>query len=238
MLRLLGAQGGGRKGQWVPIPLGASLPLRVHPRPVMPTEVPMAAPPMFSAAASPTPQGPDPEQVQRALAQVAVQLQEPVVLPPGAVRLSWTVSAAPRHRDGAAGAEHPPIPPSPWPPRWSAKHPSSRGTACCIGGAGGAGRRRGRRRGSGGPCSPTCAGARTMRSRSDPTSITSTALTAPCESCALLRRVSVWLGDGVGPQGPPEGDSPCGSPQCPTASRQRGRQWHQRPHLMAATTPS
>ncbi|KAM6191116.1 roundabout homolog 3 [Sarcoramphus papa] len=39
----------------------------------------------------PTQQGLDPEQVQRELAQVAVHLQEPVVLPPGAVRLSWTV---------------------------------------------------------------------------------------------------------------------------------------------------
>ncbi|XP_059685521.1 roundabout homolog 3 [Gavia stellata] len=39
----------------------------------------------------PTQQGLDPEQVQRELAQVAVYLQEPVVLPPGSVRLSWTV---------------------------------------------------------------------------------------------------------------------------------------------------
>ncbi|XP_074891107.1 roundabout homolog 3 [Buteo buteo] len=39
----------------------------------------------------PTQQGLDPQQVQRELAQVAVHLQEPVVLPPGAVRLSWTV---------------------------------------------------------------------------------------------------------------------------------------------------
>ncbi|KAM9217008.1 roundabout homolog 3 [Leptosomus discolor] len=39
----------------------------------------------------PTQQGLDPEEVQRELAQVAVHLQEPVVLPPGAVRLSWTV---------------------------------------------------------------------------------------------------------------------------------------------------
>ncbi|KAJ7410204.1 Roundabout 3 [Pitangus sulphuratus] len=43
------------------------------------------------ADASPTQQGLDPEQVQRELAQVAVHLQEPVVLPLGAVRLSWTV---------------------------------------------------------------------------------------------------------------------------------------------------
>ncbi|KAK4809408.1 hypothetical protein QYF61_009663 [Mycteria americana] len=43
------------------------------------------------ADASPTQQGLDPEQVQRELAQVAVHLQEPVVVPPGAVRLSWTV---------------------------------------------------------------------------------------------------------------------------------------------------
>ncbi|KAM6400271.1 roundabout homolog 3 [Rhynochetos jubatus] len=39
----------------------------------------------------PTEQGLDPEQVQQELAQVAVHLQEPVVLPLGAVRLSWTV---------------------------------------------------------------------------------------------------------------------------------------------------
>ncbi|XP_019325927.1 PREDICTED: roundabout homolog 3 [Aptenodytes forsteri] len=42
----------------------------------------------------PTQQGLDPEQVQRELAQVAVHLQEPVVLPPGAVRLSWTPPTA------------------------------------------------------------------------------------------------------------------------------------------------
>ncbi|XP_009069769.1 PREDICTED: roundabout homolog 2-like, partial [Acanthisitta chloris] len=42
------------------------------------------------ADTSPTQQGLDPEQVQRELAQVAVHLQEPVVLPLGAVRLSWT----------------------------------------------------------------------------------------------------------------------------------------------------
>jgi len=44
---------------------------------------------------------------------MAVHLQEPVVLPPGAVRLSWTVSAAPCRRYRAPGAEHlPAIPPS------------------------------------------------------------------------------------------------------------------------------
>ncbi|XP_009474718.1 PREDICTED: roundabout homolog 2-like [Nipponia nippon] len=47
--------------------------------------------PVRTQDASPTQQGLDPEQVQRELAQVAVHLQEPVVLPPGAVRLSWTV---------------------------------------------------------------------------------------------------------------------------------------------------
>ncbi|KAM6334352.1 LOW QUALITY PROTEIN: roundabout homolog 3 [Alca torda] len=47
--------------------------------------------PVRTQDASPTQQGLDPEQVQRELAQVAVHLQEPVVLPLGAVRLSWTV---------------------------------------------------------------------------------------------------------------------------------------------------
>ncbi|XP_027753590.1 roundabout homolog 3 [Empidonax traillii] len=47
--------------------------------------------PVCTQDASPTQQGLDPEQVQRELAQVAVHLQEPVVLPLGAVRLSWTV---------------------------------------------------------------------------------------------------------------------------------------------------
>uniref|UniRef100_A0A8B9NRS3 Roundabout guidance receptor 3 n=1 Tax=Accipiter nisus TaxID=211598 RepID=A0A8B9NRS3_9AVES len=47
--------------------------------------------PVRTQDASPTQQGLDPQQVQRELAQVAVHLQEPVVLPPGAVRLSWTV---------------------------------------------------------------------------------------------------------------------------------------------------
>ncbi|XP_037265976.1 LOW QUALITY PROTEIN: roundabout homolog 3 [Falco rusticolus] len=47
--------------------------------------------PVRTQDASPTQPGLDPEQVQRELAQVAVHLQEPVVLPPGAVRLSWTV---------------------------------------------------------------------------------------------------------------------------------------------------
>ncbi|XP_035411626.1 roundabout homolog 3 [Cygnus atratus] len=40
---------------------------------------------------SPTQPGLNPQQVPTELAQVAVHLQEPVVLPPGAVRLSWTV---------------------------------------------------------------------------------------------------------------------------------------------------
>ncbi|NXW38852.1 ROBO2 protein, partial [Phaetusa simplex] len=47
--------------------------------------------PVRTQDASPTQQGLDPEEVQRELAQVAVHLQEPVVLPLGAVRLSWTV---------------------------------------------------------------------------------------------------------------------------------------------------
>ncbi|XP_042656481.1 roundabout homolog 3 [Tyto alba] len=47
--------------------------------------------PVRTQDASPTQQGLDPEQVQRELAQVAVHLQEPVVVPPGAIRLSWTV---------------------------------------------------------------------------------------------------------------------------------------------------
>ncbi|GAB0199876.1 roundabout 3 [Grus japonensis] len=47
--------------------------------------------PVCTQDASPTQQGPDPERVQWELAQVAVHLQEPVVLPPGAVRLAWTV---------------------------------------------------------------------------------------------------------------------------------------------------
>ncbi|XP_026719365.1 roundabout homolog 3 [Athene cunicularia] len=47
--------------------------------------------PVRTQEATPTQPGLDPEQVQRELAQVAVHLQEPVVLPPGAVRLSWTV---------------------------------------------------------------------------------------------------------------------------------------------------
>ncbi|KAM6107605.1 roundabout homolog 3 [Pterocles gutturalis] len=43
------------------------------------------------AATSPTQPGPDLDQVQRELAQVTIHLQEPVVVPLGAVRLSWTV---------------------------------------------------------------------------------------------------------------------------------------------------
>ncbi|XP_068274217.1 roundabout homolog 3 [Nyctibius grandis] len=43
------------------------------------------------ADTSPTQQGLDLEQVQRELAQVTVHLQEPVVLPSGTVRLTWTV---------------------------------------------------------------------------------------------------------------------------------------------------
>ncbi|XP_074707142.1 roundabout homolog 3 [Strix uralensis] len=47
--------------------------------------------PVRTQEATPTQPGLEPEQVQRELAQVAVHLQEPVVLPLGAVRLSWTV---------------------------------------------------------------------------------------------------------------------------------------------------
>ncbi|XP_068028053.1 roundabout homolog 3 [Anomalospiza imberbis] len=43
------------------------------------------------ADTNPTQQGLDPEQVQQELAQVAVHLKEPVVLPLGTVHLSWTV---------------------------------------------------------------------------------------------------------------------------------------------------
>ncbi|KAM6238354.1 roundabout homolog 3 [Porphyrio hochstetteri] len=43
------------------------------------------------ADTSPTQPGPDPELVRQELAQVAVYLQEPVVLPLGTVRLTWTV---------------------------------------------------------------------------------------------------------------------------------------------------
>ncbi|NXY18328.1 ROBO2 protein, partial [Atrichornis clamosus] len=43
------------------------------------------------ADTNPMQQGLDPEQVKQELAQVAVHLQEPVVLPLGTVRLSWTV---------------------------------------------------------------------------------------------------------------------------------------------------
>ncbi|XP_035202153.1 roundabout homolog 3 isoform X2 [Oxyura jamaicensis] len=47
--------------------------------------------PIRTQDASPTQPGLNPQQVPTELAQVAVHLQEPVVLPPGAVRLSWTV---------------------------------------------------------------------------------------------------------------------------------------------------
>ncbi|KAM6043177.1 roundabout homolog 3 isoform 3-T3 [Chlamydotis macqueenii] len=47
--------------------------------------------PVRTQDAAPTQQGLDLERVQRELAQVAVHLQEPVVLPQGTVRLSWTV---------------------------------------------------------------------------------------------------------------------------------------------------
>lgn len=64
------------------------------------------------AAPSPTSPGPDPQEVQRDLARVAVHLQEPVVLPPGTVHLSWTVSAAPRRATTTAtGHPAPSVPP-------------------------------------------------------------------------------------------------------------------------------
>ncbi|XP_031989513.1 roundabout homolog 3 isoform X2 [Corvus moneduloides] len=47
--------------------------------------------PVRTQDTNPTQQGLDPEQVQQELAQVAVHLQEPVVLPLGTVHLSWTV---------------------------------------------------------------------------------------------------------------------------------------------------
>ncbi|XP_028943301.1 roundabout homolog 3-like, partial [Antrostomus carolinensis] len=47
--------------------------------------------PVRTQDTSPTQQDLDPKQIQRELAQVTVHLQEPVVLPLGAVRLSWTV---------------------------------------------------------------------------------------------------------------------------------------------------
>ncbi|KAK2532696.1 hypothetical protein Q9233_005050 [Columba guinea] len=52
------------------------------------------------AAPSPTSVRPDPQEVQRDLARVAVHLQEPVVLPAGAVRLSWTVERPPPFLQG------------------------------------------------------------------------------------------------------------------------------------------
>ncbi|KAM9519817.1 roundabout homolog 3 [Guaruba guarouba] len=72
-------------------PSGASEPVRTQ-------EVPMHPAPLDASFVSDTngdpstPQpGLDPEKVQQDLARVAVHLQEPEVLPPGAVRLSWTV---------------------------------------------------------------------------------------------------------------------------------------------------
>lgn len=197
---------------------------------------------IFPADTNPTQQGLDPEQVQQELAQVAVHLQEPVVLPLGTVHLSWTVSAEPRYWYRPPSAEHPPMPPFPRVLRWSAKHPSFRATGCCTGGAAGAGRRRGRcgRQGSGEPCSPSCAGARTTRSRSDPIFITSMVPTALCVLCAPLKRVSVGM-EGI--VWVPRDNleviphvSSTGSPQRPAASCQRGWEWYQCPHLMAATT--
>ncbi|XP_065507964.1 roundabout homolog 3 [Caloenas nicobarica] len=52
------------------------------------------------AAPSPTSPGLDPQEMQRDLARVAVHLQEPVVLPPGTVRLSWTVERPPPFLQG------------------------------------------------------------------------------------------------------------------------------------------
>ncbi|KAM9369930.1 roundabout homolog 3 [Phaethornis superciliosus] len=51
----------------------------------------LSEPVRTQAATSPTQAGLDLEWVQRELAQVTVHLQDPVVLPPGTVRLSWTV---------------------------------------------------------------------------------------------------------------------------------------------------
>ncbi|KAK2517807.1 roundabout-like protein 2 [Columba livia] len=56
--------------------------------------------PVRTQAPSPTSLGPDPQEVQRDLARVAVHLQEPVVLPAGAVRLSWTVERPPPFLQG------------------------------------------------------------------------------------------------------------------------------------------
>lgn len=126
---------------------------------------------------------------------MAVHLKEPVVLPLGTVHLSWTVSAEPPYCYRAPSVDHPPIPPFPRVLRWSTRHPSFRATGCCTGSAAGAGRRHGRcgHRGSGGPCSPSCAGARTTRSRSDPIFINSTVPTALCELCAPLKQVSAGV---------------------------------------------
>lgn len=47
----------------------------------------------LSSDVSPTGQGVDHRQVQRELGEVAVQLQDPVMLTAASVRVSWTVSA-------------------------------------------------------------------------------------------------------------------------------------------------
>lgn len=197
---------------------------------------------VFPADTNPMQQGLDPEQVQQELAQVAVHLKEPVVLPLGTVHLSWTVSAEPPYCCRAPSVDHPPIPPFPRVLRWSTRPPSFRATGCCTGSVAGAGRRHGwcGHQGRGGPCSPSCAGARTTRSRSDPISITSMVLTALCELCAPLRQVSagmegiMWVpGDKL--EVTAHVSSP-GSPQCPTTSCQCGWEWYQCPHLMAAAT--
>lgn len=46
----------------------------------------------FLSDVSPTGQGVDHRQVQRDLGEVAVQLQEPVMLTQASIRISWTVS--------------------------------------------------------------------------------------------------------------------------------------------------
>lgn len=70
---------------------------------------------MFWADPSTLQPGLDPEKVQQDLARVAVHLQEPEVLPPGAVRLSWTVSAAAHDqcRAPSASTQHPSAPIAP-----------------------------------------------------------------------------------------------------------------------------
>lgn len=47
---------------------------------------------LFCLDVSPTGQGVDHRQVQRELGEVAVELQQPVLLTASSVRLSWTVS--------------------------------------------------------------------------------------------------------------------------------------------------